>query len=428
MIRTLFHIKNHSAPRFLACRFIVRPRIKHIVVIAVLVILSTAVSAQNISGSWNGELKAGFQKIPIVLNLISDGKCTLDSPSQGAKGISADVEFLSADSVSIRVPMIGATYSGRLKNGEIKGLFVQNGFRLPLTLTPGKTAELKRPQTPKPPYPYLTEEVSFTNSKAGATFSGTLTLPKNARCVLLMITGSGAQNRDEEVFGHKPFAVIADRLAREGIATLRYDDRATAKSVGGNIEDATTRDFADDAAAGVEWLRKSGRFKKIGVLGHSEGAIIGFMLGAQNKVDFVVSLAGTAVKGDSILLAQNKAIAGDAAKDLTIEQLRKMLGERQNPWMQWFVDYNPQTDIENVKCPVFAAFGSKDCQVAASQNLAAMCRALPNGKHNLLKEYDGLNHLFQHCHTGLPDEYGQIEETFSEEVIADMAQWIKSVW
>ena len=334
MIRTLFHIKNHSAPRFLACRFIVRPRIKHIFVIAVLVILSTAVSAQNISGSWNGELKAGFQKIPIVLNLISDGKCTLDSPSQGAKGISADVEFLSADSVSIRVPMIGAAYSGRLQNGEIKGLFVQNGFRLPLALTPGKAAELKRPQTPKPPYPYRTEEVSFTNSKAGATFSGTLTLPKNARCVLLMVTGSGAQNRDEEVFGHKPFAVIADRLAREGIATLRYDDRATAKSVGGNIEDATTRDFADDAAAGVEWLRKSGRFKKIGVLGHSEGAIIGFMLGAQKKVDFVVSLAGTAVKGDSVLLAQNKAIAGDAAKDLTIEQLRKMLGERQNPWMQ----------------------------------------------------------------------------------------------
>ncbi len=112
MIRTLFHIKNHSAPRFLACRFIVRPRIKHIFVIAVLVILSTAVSAQNISGSWNGELKAGFQKIPIVLNLISDGKCTLDSPSQGAKGISADVEFLSADSVSIRVPMIGAAWDG----------------------------------------------------------------------------------------------------------------------------------------------------------------------------------------------------------------------------------------------------------------------------------------------------------------------------
>lgn len=152
------------------------------------------------------------------------------------------------------------------------------------------------------------------------------------------------------------------------------------------------------------------------------------MLGAQKKVDFVVSLAGTAVKGDSILLAQNKAIAGDAARDLTIEQLRKMLGERQNPWMQWFIDYNPQADIKNVKCPVFAAFGSKDCQVVASQNLAAMCRALPNGKHNLLKEYDGLNHLFQHCHTGLPDEYGQIEETFSEEVIADMAQWIKSVW
>jgi pimeloyl-ACP methyl ester carboxylesterase len=392
-----------------------------------LVCIGVTTSAQNISGTWNGELVAGPQKIPLVLNLTDDGKCTLDSPQQGAKGIPANVDFLSADSLKVSVCSLNASYAARLENGELKGTFTQNGFKLPLSLKPGEPAKANRPQNPKPPYPYETEDVTFTNDKAGDTLAGTLTIPDEAKCVLLMVTGSGAQNRDEEVFEHKPFAVIADRLARAGIATLRYDDRATGKSIGGMDANATTKDFAEDAAAGIEWLRTSKRFKKVGILGHSEGGSIAFMLGAQKRVDFIVSLAGPAVKGDSILLAQNKLLGGEAAKDLTIDQLRETPAIKQSSWIQWFIDYDPQGDIAKTKCPVMALNGSKDCQVDAHQNLNALRRTLPKNKQNLIKQYDGLNHLFQHCQTGLPTEYGTIEETFSEEVINDIITWVKQL-
>jgi dienelactone hydrolase len=393
----------------------------------VLAFIGMTAFAQNISGTWNGELVAGIQKIPLVLNLMAEGKCTLDSPQQGAKGIPANVDFLSADSLKVSVNSLNASYAAHLENGELKGVFTQNGFKLPLNLKPGEPAKAIRPQNPQPPYPYETEEVTFTNDKAGATLAGTLTVPADAKCVLLMVTGSGAQNRDEEVFEHKPFAVIADRLARAGIATLRYDDRATGKSVGGMDANVTTKDFADDALAGIEWLRHSGRFKKVGILGHSEGGSIAFMLGAQKKVDFIVSLAGPAVKGDSVLLAQNKLLGGDAAKDLTIEKQREMPQIKQSPWIQWFIDYDPQSDIAKIKCPVMALNGSKDCQVVASQSIPALRRTLPPNKQNLIKQYDGLNHLFQHCQTGLPTEYGTIEETFSEEVIRDIITWVKQL-
>ena len=392
-----------------------------------LACVSDAISGQIISGTWNGELNAGVQKIPLVLNLTDDGKCTLDSPQQGAKRIPANVDFLSADSLKVSVSSLNASYAARLENGELKGTFTQNGFKLPLSLKPGEPAKANRPQNPKPPYPYETKDVTFTNDKAGATLVGTLTIPVDAKCVLLMVTGSGAQNRDEEVFEHKPFAVIADRLARAGIATLRYDDRATGKSIGGMDANATTKDFADDAAAGIEWLRTSKRFKKVGILGHSEGGSIAFMLGAQKRVDFIVSLAGPAVKGDSILLAQNKLLGGETAKDLTIDQLRETPSIKQSSWIQWFIDYDPQGDIAKTKCPVMALNGSKDCQVDAHQNLNALRRTLPKNKQNLIKQYDGLNHLFQHCQTGLPTEYGTIEETFSEEVINDIITWVKQL-
>ena len=392
-----------------------------------LACVSDAISGQIISGTWNGELNAGVQKIPLVLNLTDDGKCTLDSPQQGAKRIPANVDFLSADSLKVSVSSLNASYAARLENGELKGTFTQNGFKLPLSLKPGEPAKANRPQNPKPPYPYETEDVTFTNDKAGDTLAGTLTIPDEAKCVLLMVTGSGAQNRDEEVFEHKPFAVIADRLARAGIATLRYDDRATGKSIGGMDANATTKDFAEDAAAGIEWLRTSKRFKKVGILGHSEGGSIAFMLGAQKRVDFIVSLAGPAVKGDSILLAQNKLLGGETAKDLTIDQLRETPAIKQSSWIQWFIDYDPQGDIAKTKCPVMALNGSKDCQVDAHQNLNALRRTLPKNKQNLIKQYDGLNHLFQHCQTGLPTEYGTIEETFSEEVINDIITWVKQL-
>ena len=403
-----FDLKNHPEDRMK----------KRFLTLALACIGITA-SAQNISGTWNGELDAGMMKLAFVLHVDNDSTCRLDSPDQGAKDIAGQVAFISTDSILVKMPKLVALYGGRLVDGELRGTFVQGLTALPLTLKQGSLVR-RRPQTPQPPYPYETEEVTFTNDKAGATLAGTLT-------VLLMVTGSGAQNRDEEVFEHKPFAVIADRLARAGIATLRYDDRATGKSIGGMDANVTTKDFAEDAAAGIEWLRSSKRFKKVGILGHSEGGSIAFMLGAQKKVDFIVSLAGPAVTGDSILLAQNKLLGGDAAKDLTIEKLREMPQIKQSPWIQWFIDYDPQNDIAKIKCPVMALNGSKDCQVVASQSVPALRRTLPKNKQNLIKQYDGLNHLFQHCKTGLPIEYGTIEETFSEEVIRDIITWVKQL-
>ena len=391
-----------------------------------LACIGITASAQNIRGTWSGELDAGMMKLALMLHVDNDSTCRLDSPDQGAKDIAGQVAFISTDSILVKMPKLVALYGGRLVDGELRGTFVQGLTALPLTLKQGSLVH-RRPQTPQPPYPYETEEVTFTNDKAGATLVGTLTVPADAKCVLLMVTGSGAQNRDEEVFEHKPFAVIADRLARAGIATLRYDDRATGKSVGGMDANVTTKDFAEDAEAGIEWLRTSKRFKKVGILGHSEGGSIAFMLGAQKKVDFIVSLAGPAVKGDSVLLAQNKLLGGAAVKDLTIEKLREMPQIKQSPWIQWFIDYDPQGDIAKITCPVMALNGCKDCQVVASQSVSALRRTLPPNKQNLIKQYDSLNHLFQHCQTGLPTEYGTIEETFSEEVIRDIITWVKQL-
>ena len=386
-------------------------------------------SAQNISGIWNGELNAGIQKIPLVLNLTADGKCTLDSPQQGAKGIPADIVFISADSLNVSLKALNASFAGKLQDGELKGVFTQHGFKLPLNLKPGERAAAKRPQTPKPPYPYQREEVSFVNAQAEATLAGTLTLPQDARCVVLMVTGSGQQNRDEELFEHKPFAVIADYLARHGIATLRYDDRATGASVGGEVKSATTRDFMGDAAAGLEFLRSRNTFDKVGILGHSEGGAIAFMLGAQQKPDFVISLAGPGVKGDTLLAAQANRILAlhGMPESMTVEKYRQQQSIQSVPWIKWFMDYDPTDDIRRTRCPVMAINGDRDCQVISSQNLTAIRQLLPPSEKNLIKEYPGLNHLFQHCQTGLPTEYGVIEETISQEVLKDIADWLKQV-
>ena len=397
------------------------------IIILLLTAFTLQTSAQNIRGTWSGELDTGMMKLAIVLHVDNDSTCRLDSPDQAAKDLKGQVEYISADSILVRLPQLVVLYGARLADGELRGTFVQGLNALPLTLKKGELVR-KRPQTPQPPFPYQTEEVAFTNENAGATFCGTLTLPKGANTVMLMVTGSGQQNRDEELFEHKPFAVIADYLARHGIATLRYDDRATGKSVGGDVKDATTKDFADDALAGIEWLRQNKRFKKVGIIGHSEGGLIAFMLGALDKVDFIVSLAGPAVRGDSLLLEQNKALLGDKAKGLTIESVRSNVSALQKSWYNFYIDYDPQPDLARIACPVMAVNGSKDLQVVASQNIPALRRLLTKNGQNVIKEYPDLNHLFQHCQTGMPTEYGQIEETFSEEVLNDIVEWIQQLY
>ena len=394
-------------------------------------------------GSWTGKLDLGVAKLTLVLNLEqADGyvKVTMDSPDQMAKGIPVFKEFLSDDSLAIKVEQLNLTYSARLKDGKLDGTFKQNGMSLPLVLEKG-SEELRRPQTPQPPFPYETEEVTFRNEKDGATLAGTLTWPvgydpksKQKPVVALMVTGSGQENRDEEIFDHKPFFVIADYLARQGIATLRYDDRATGASKGGDVKNATSEDFARDAAAGLEYLRSRKAFAKVGIIGHSEGALIGFLLGAQKETDFLVSLAGPGVKGDTLSAKQTNHMTEvlGGVGTMTVDSIRKMEQFKDIRWYQWFFDYDPSANIAATRCPVFALNGDRDCQVVASQNLTVIERLLPKSKHrstsapskNVTKEYPGLNHLFQHCQTGLVPEYRQIEETIAPEVLSDIAQWI----
>lgn len=387
-------------------------------------------------GSWSGKISIGNNSLRVVLHLEQkEGyvAVSLDSPDQGAKGMSASKEYLSDDSLAIKLEFIGMTYRASLKDGKLVGTFAQNGFSTPLVMTKG-VDEVKRPQTIQPPYPYETEEVTFRNEADGATLAGTLTWPvgydkKQKPTVVLFVSGSGQQNRDEELFDHKPFFVIADYLARQGIATLRYDDRATGKSVGGEVKNATTEDFTRDAAAGLDYLRSRKAFGKIGLLGHSEGGMIAFILAAKKKTDFIVSLAGPGVKGDTLLATQSNRILSLSGlpANMTVEKYRQQEAVQQMPWIQWFIDYDPSANIRQTRCPVFALNGDRDCQVISSQNLEAIRSLLPPSKKNLIKEYPELNHLFQHCTTGLPTEYGQIEETISPEVLQDIAKWIQGL-
>ena len=396
--------------------------------------LATVARSQQTAGAWHGQLDLQVMKLNLVFH-FDDGKCTLDSPDQGAKGIAGEVKELSGQRVDVAFSSIGAAFSGELKDGKIAGTFRQMGREFPLTLSPGELVR-QRPQTPQPPYPYTTREVTFSNDSAQATLAGTLTLPRDLSkpvpCVL-MVTGSGLQNRDEEIFDHRPFAVIADYLARHGIASLRYDDRGFGQSTG-DVSHATTLDFSMDAEAGVNYLRSlktaasdAPLFPKIGVLGHSEGGSIAFMLGARQAVDFIVALAAPGIKGDTLLVEQTNALlrlSGQPAT-MTLKQMRlTMFLQDTNPWYQFFTEYDPSGDIAATRCPVFALNGSLDMQVLAESNLNAIRNSILNPQHSKFKTYPGLNHLFQHATTGATTEYGNIEETISEEVLSDIAEWI----
>ena len=428
-------------------------RIRGLLTMTLFVFLGLVGKAQvqpttSLVGTWSGKLNVGALSLSLVLHLEqADGyvTATIDSPDQGAKGIGAYKEFLSDDSIALKIDMLGVRYRARLEDGKLQGTFSQNGQSIPLILTRG-VVEVKRPQMPQPPFPYETEDVTFRNEADGAILAGTISYPvgygkqSKKTPVVLLVSGSGQQNRNEELFNHKPFLVIADYLARHGIASLRYDDRATGASVGGEVAKATTEDFMRDAAAGLRFLRSKKIFRKIGVLGHSEGGCIAFMLGAKRKgkgvassiestPDFIISLAGPGVKGDTLLVAQGNRIlslSGQPA-NMTIENYRQQQAVLQMPWLQWFINYDPSTDIRNTHCPVLALNGANDSQVISSLNLSAIRQLLPKSKKNLVKEYPELNHLFQHCTTGLPTEYGQIEETISPEVLQDIVEWIIDV-
>ncbi|WP_278786242.1 alpha/beta hydrolase family protein [Prevotella histicola] len=392
-----------------------------------------AFAQKPIEGDWMGKLNLGPQSLTIVLhvnyNAQGEVECILDSPDQGAKGIAVETDYCSSDSISVSLASLALSFQGKLKGDEIVGTFTQ-GLSFPLILKRGEE-KLNRPQNPVAPYPYKTEEVAFKNVADGATLVGTLSYPigykKGQTPVVLMVTGSGQENRDEEIFDHKPFLVIADYLARHGVATLRYDDRGFGKSTGGDVEHATTLDFMRDAASGVDFLRTSKQFGKVGILGHSEGGSIAFMLGAKGKVDFVISMAGIGVKGDTALTAQANKIfelTGQSMRFST-HQYRMNAIIKRSPWLNFFIDYDPSADISKTLCPVMAINGSRDVQVISSLNLAGIKAHLKPNPKNIIKEYPSLNHLFQHCKTGNVLEYRMIEETISPEVLEDIVRFIK---
>lgn len=442
-----------------------------------MLLLSFSLSAQDISGEWSGTLQLPMGKLRLVFHLSPKDKgytATMDSPDQGAKGIPVTRVTFEPPVLTLEVAALQVTYKGTQEKGQIKGTFTQSGVSFPLDLTKNaKPAQVNRPQEPVAPYPYLSEEVTFENKKAGVTLAGTLTLPQTGSNfpVAVLITGSGKQNRDEELAGHKPFLVISDYLTRNGIAVLRYDDRGVGQSTG-DFASATTVDFAQDAASAVEYLktRKEINKNKIGLIGHSEGGMIASMVASASKdVNFIVLLAGIGIKGDELLLLQKSLIeermgynqmqveasrqliagayqiitrstisstalrdsvsnyfAATSKGNLPKEQLETMTNQITTPWFVYLLRFDPSIYLSQVKCPVLALNGSKDLQVPPKENLTGIkTNVESNGNKKVTTlELENLNHLFQECSTGLPTEYATIEQTCSPKMLEAVKEWI----
>lgn len=431
-------------------------------------------------GFWSGKLDISATKLEVIFETWSDenGKpvAVMDVPMQGAKDIQCSVIKAEIDSLIIKVPLIRGSFSGAfISDTTIQGEWKQSGMTFPLTLTKTRiVSEIKRPQTPQKPFPYNEVEVVYENKEAGISLAGTLTFPQEGEKfpAVILITGSGPQDRDETLFEHKPFLVIADFLTRNGLAVLRVDDRGVGGSEGKTSE-ATSEDFAGDVLAGVEFLktRKEINPAKIGLIGHSEGGLIAPIAAGKFDAAFVVLLAGPGMIGEQILYEQGKLInkaAGltdeqalqnqkmqeavfniiktetDSAKRL--DRLQRtmtngqyfMLNEEQkatvdnqvktvdNKWFKFFLQYDPFSALVKIKCPVLALNGEKDLQVPAKPNLSAIEKALTEGENKNFKtmEIPGMNHLFQTCETGAIAEYAQIEETISPNVLDILRDWI----
>lgn len=453
-----------------------------------LLLCSATVFGQGITGDWYGQLDIQGTKLRIVFHIVSTGEgytSTMDSPDQGAKGIAVDATTLENGQLTLKMNAMKAEYKGVFNEAEqtIKGTFEQMGMSLPLELQREAIEKtgMARPQEPKQPFPYYSEDVTFTNKAAKIDLAGTLTLPDNKGRypVVVLISGSGPQNRDEELLGHKPFLVLADYLTRNGIGVLRFDDRGTYDS-GGSFATATSADFATDVEAALAYLktRKDVDKKHLGLMGHSEGGMIAPMVAARsNDVAFVVLLAGPGIPGDSILLLQQELIGramGSSEEELAASRMinrsiyrmiretadvpamekqvkeyllnelkalpdslkggmtDEQLADQQvqsitTPWFRYFLSYDPVPALEKVHCPVLAMNGSKDLQVPSKENLSAIEASLRKGgnDHITLRELEGLNHLFQQCETGSPDEYAAIDQTFSPDALAVIGGWVK---
>ena len=460
-----------------------------VVIFCLMAIISTnAIQAKNIEGIWEGKLHVPGSSLRIVFKVsrTPEGKLTasMDSPDQGVTGIRVDEVLLQDNNLSMEITAIAGIYEGIISHdySEIEGDWKQAGASFSLLLQKvEKAVEISRPQEPKRPFPYIEEGVKYENIEAGIILAGTLTLPDKEGFfpAVILISGSGPQDRDETVFGHRPFLVLADYLTSQGIAVLRVDDRGVGESTG-DFSQATSKDFASDVQAGIEYLKKREEINpsQIGLIGHSEGGLIAPMVAVQSPdVAFIVLMAGPGLPGEDILYMQNELISRVAGMseekidrnhyyneklyslikaeeneeilikkatsifyeyftELTQEE-RNQIGDRDeyvdvqlqnmlSPWFKFFLTYDPRPTLSKVSCPVLAIIGSKDLQVPPKKNLKAIEEALIAGdnKNHLIKELPDLNHVFQTAETGSPDEYARIEETISLVALELIRDWI----
>ena len=446
-------------------------------------------NAKDIGGLWLGSLEIpGGSELRILFNISArpDGliNATMDSLDQGVSGIPVETVTYKDDNLRLEVKSLRGIFEGTLREDgkTIEGEWKQAGSVFPLVLNHiDKMPDLRREQDPVKPYPYAEEEVVYENKEAGVKLAGTLTIPQSEGPfpAVILITGSGPQNRDEEILGHRPFLVLSDYLTRRGIAVLRVDDRGIGGSTG-NFSQATTEDFAGDVLAGIEYLKSREQIdsNRIGLIGHSEGGLIAPLVAVQSQdVAFIVMMAGPGLTGEEILYLQSGLIArAEGADNETIarnnalmkniysavkeeqnntiaaEKLRKLImDERANmseeekqdsnyseadsdaqiqallsPWMRFFLTYDPRPTLMKVQCPVLAINGEKDLQVPPEENLRAIEEALKAGGNRdyTVKELPGLNHLFQTSQTGSPSEYAKIEETISPDALEIIGNWI----
>jgi len=458
-----------------------------------LILISIFCRSQSIIGSWQGTLVAGPQKLKVVFHIKSDSAYVLrsdfDSPDQGAFGIPCSETRIKEDSLEMLIKAINGGYRGKWDGkNSISGYYFQNGMQFPTDLSrvQDTVVLLIRPQTPKPPFPYNSEDLEYDNPVTGIHYAGTLTYPKSGGPfpAAILITGSGQEDRDETVYGHKPFAVIADNLTRRGYAVLRVDDRQVGKSTG-DLSRATSQDFAKDVETGFLELQKRKYInqKKIGLIGHSEGGLIAALVASENNnIDFIILLAGPGLKGLELLALQNDAYArslgvsndvAEADTKLKTGIMRALLSStdtsvqfenawesfiiwknktspgivnsmglsddtnarnfiRDNlkginyPWMIYFLQTDPAANLIQLNCKVLALNGAKDIQVVADPNLAAIDSALKRSHSKIYstEKLPGLNHLFQHCKTCTVAEYSQLEETFAPEALQVMDNWL----
>ncbi|HSJ25705.1 MAG TPA: alpha/beta hydrolase [Longimicrobiales bacterium] len=450
----------------------------------------------DIAGTWAGEIAVSGTRLPLVFHITAtDGTlaATMDSPAQGAAGIPVDTVRFAAGVLIMRLVAINGGYTGRLTGeGHFEGEWQQGGMALPLELrrTEAGAVALPRPQHPEPPFPYQAMDIQFPNNAAGLELAGTLTLPPGTGPfpAVVLVSGSGPQDRDETVFGHRPFLVLADHLTRHGVAVLRFDDRGVGES-GGDFAVGTTLDFAGDAAAAIRYLRSRPEIAgdRIGVIGHSEGGLIAPLVATgaaglpATDLAFVVLLAGPGLPGGEILRSQLAAISSaagmpadrvsdalevqarmlrivEAEDDPTRRRARivELLGtaldamtpadralqgippgqEQQwmeaqatavsTPWFRQFLQLDPRPVLGRLQVPTLALFGGLDLQVPAEPNAEAMRTALAaaGNPDYTVRVMPGLNHLFQTARTGLPGEYITIEETFAPAALTAVSGWI----